>query len=188
MFLPGVKRNTRTRTRVHACARARTEASETASTSQCNYRETEQSVTHLSAAGIRAGVLLWHWWGKPGVSLLKHNDRQLHLLTRPRWQTKYLDWGGRQEDGAQIRNTEVTPPRLSRPWNHRNVLHMYAEARCQADLVTRICNPQTHAHTLLSFWSFPGLTVFDCYSAWGIQLTPLTPFWCHEWCRINVLL
>lgn len=87
----------------------RTAASETAPTLQCNYRETEHPVTHLSAAGIRAGLLLWHWWGKPGVSLLKHNDRQLHLLTWPHWQTKYLDWGGRQEDGAQIRNTEVTP-------------------------------------------------------------------------------
>lgn len=42
--------------RVHV--RAATEELETASTSQCNYRETEQSVTHLSAAGIRAGVLL----------------------------------------------------------------------------------------------------------------------------------
>ena len=96
----------------HRCsltrAHARTGASETASTSQCNYRETEQSVTHLSAAGIRAGVLLWHWREKPGVSLLKHNDRQLHLLTWPHWQTKYLDWGARQEDGAQMRNTEVT--------------------------------------------------------------------------------
>lgn len=64
MFLPGVKRNTRmlTRTHIHTRSHARThtrtEALETASTSQCNYRETEQSVTHLSAAGIRAGVLL----------------------------------------------------------------------------------------------------------------------------------
>lgn len=45
-------------THVHTRVCAATEESETASTSQCNYRETEQSVTHLSAAGIRAGVLL----------------------------------------------------------------------------------------------------------------------------------
>lgn len=93
MFPPGVKRHTHTHMQ-----KAHIEASETASSSQCNYGETEQSVTHLSAARIRAGVLLWHWWGKPGVSLLKHNDRQLHLLTWPRWQTKYLDWGETEED------------------------------------------------------------------------------------------
>lgn len=46
------------RTHTHTPVRVATEESETASTSQCNYRETEQSVTHLSAAGIRAGVLL----------------------------------------------------------------------------------------------------------------------------------
>lgn len=45
-------------------ARAHTQAPETASSSQCNYGETEQSVTHLSAARIRARVLLWHWRGK----------------------------------------------------------------------------------------------------------------------------
>lgn len=72
--------------------RTHTQAMETASSSQCNYGETEQSVTHLSAARIRAGVLLCHWWRKPGVSLLKHDDRQLHLLTWPRWQNKYLEW------------------------------------------------------------------------------------------------
>lgn len=64
MFLPGVKRYTRMLKHAHTHAHARAlvhasaEASRTASTSQCNYRETEQSVTHLSAAGIRAGVLL----------------------------------------------------------------------------------------------------------------------------------
>lgn len=91
-------KDTHTLTRTHSAQIAHTRASETASSSQCNYGETEQSVTHLSAARIRAGVLLWHWWGKPGVSLLKHNDRQLHLLTWPRWQTKYLDWAETEKD------------------------------------------------------------------------------------------
>lgn len=68
MFPPGVKRHTCTHTFTQA---AHTQAWETASSSRCNYGETEQSVIHLSAARIRAGVLLWHWWGKPGVSLLK---------------------------------------------------------------------------------------------------------------------
>lgn len=57
MFLPGVKRNTHTRTLTHP-QKAHIQATETASSSQCNYGETEQSVTHLSAAQIRAGVLL----------------------------------------------------------------------------------------------------------------------------------
>lgn len=92
-------KETHTHTRAHThTQKAHILATETASSSQCNYGETEQSVTHLSAARIRAGVLLWHWWGKPGVSLLKHNDRQLHLLTWPHWQTKYLDWGETEED------------------------------------------------------------------------------------------
>lgn len=102
MFPPGVKRHTHTLTRRHTQI-AHTQASETASSSQCNYGETEQSVTHLSAARIRAGVLLWHWRGKPGVSLLKHNDRQLHLLTWPHWQTKYLDWGETEKDKLRCR-------------------------------------------------------------------------------------
>lgn len=70
--------------------RARTQASETASHSQCNYGETEQSVTHLSAAQIRARVLLWHRQGKLRVRLLKHVDRQLHLQTWLQRHIKYL--------------------------------------------------------------------------------------------------
>lgn len=97
MFPPGVK-DTHTPTQQIA----HTQASETASSSQCNYGETEQSVTHLSAARIRAGLLLWHWRGKPGVSLLKHNDRQLHLLTQPCWQTKYLDWGKQKRTSSDV--------------------------------------------------------------------------------------
>lgn len=56
MFLPGVKRNTHSHTQRE---KAHTPAMKTASSSQCNYGEREQSVTHLSAAWIRAeGVTL----------------------------------------------------------------------------------------------------------------------------------
>lgn len=133
MFPPGVKRHTQadgkappttpppsiptalplfsaTHTQIDA------NATETASGAQCNYGETEQSVTHLSAAGIRAGLLLWRWWGKPGVSLLKHNDRQLHRQTAARadrpniWIEDRL-WGrALTEDRDVTRQTPPLPP------------------------------------------------------------------------------
>lgn len=107
---------TLTHTHTHA------DATEAASGAQCNYGETEQSVTHLSAAGIRAELLLRRWRGKPGVSLLKHSDRQLHPQTAARadrpniWIEDRL-WGRALTEDREVtrQTTSSTTPGL--PFN-----------------------------------------------------------------------
>ena len=90
MFPPGVKTHTYTQT-------AHTQAS----SSQCNYGETEQSVTHLSAARIRAGCYSDTDGESWELSLLKHNDRQLHLRPWPSTQTKYSEQRTTEKDEVE---------------------------------------------------------------------------------------